>query len=147
MSSSDEQNTGYDPCEDSSCESNNGSTYYCEKCDCSFCAKCWSRQPAHQPNKKPHERTDRVLVEKYIRILEPSSNDQERDVSHKLDEDTIWLGIARNSNDDFTFEDYGRFVELVAESDLGSHKLRFPRLVSFIGQTGINNRYHFVNMK
>lgn len=147
MSSSDDQIIGYDPCEDSSCESNNEFTFYCESCDCSFCAKCWSRQPAHQPKKKPHEQTDRVLVEKYRRILEPSLDEQEKDASHKSDEDTTWFGIVRNQNDDFTFEDYGRFVELMAESDPGSQKPRFPRLVSVIGQTGIKNRYLSTGMK
>lgn len=141
MSSINSDDIEYDQCEDSSCQTKDESTFYCAQCDCSFCAACWSKQPAHQPNKKWHEKTDRVLVEKYRRILEPSSNHQEKNALHMLDEDTTWFGIARNQNDDSTVEDYGRFVELMAEGDLGPQKLRYPRLVSFIGQTGNFCRY------
>ena len=123
MSSFDDQKIGYDPCESGSCESRNRFTYFCAQCDCSFCPQCWPTQPAHRPNKKPHEQTDRVLVEKYRRILEPSSDDQEKHDSHKLDGDTTWFGIARNQDDESTFEDYGRFVELMAEGDSGLQNL------------------------
>lgn len=147
MSISSSDDIEYDQCEDSSCQSKDESIFYCTQCDCSFCVACWPKQLAHKPNKKWHEQTDRVLVEKYRRILEPTSNNQEKNALYKPDEDTTWFGIARNQNDDSTFEDYGRFGELMAEGDLGPHELRYPRLVSFIGQTGNVGRYFWMGLE
>lgn len=34
------------------------------------------------------------------------------------------------------FQDYGRYSEIMAQSNTGEHSARYPQLVSFIGQTG-----------
>ena len=79
--------------------------FYCVHGDCSFCDTCWDKQPAHKPNKRgtdghAHERIDRLVVERYRNILEPSSSTQEQESLHKDDEDTTWFGIGRNRADD-----------------------------------------------
>ena len=125
-----------EPCEDYSCTDKAQPTYYCAQCDCSFCDTCWDKQPAHKPKKRgadgrAHEKIDRLVVERYRNILEPISDSQEQD-----DEDTTWFGVGRNEADEPVFEDYGQYATLMAESHSEAHKIRFPQLVSFIGQTG-----------
>lgn len=124
-----------DPCEDLSCPDRKQRSFFCHQCDSSFCDICWDKQPAHRPNKRGlHERIDRLVDERYRNILESSSSDQ--DVLHKEDEDTTWFGIGRNRDDDPIFEDYGRYATLMAESLSATPIVRYPQLVSFIGQTG-----------
>jgi energy-coupling factor transporter ATP-binding protein EcfA2 len=55
---------------------------------------------------------------------------------HLDDEDTTWFGIARDANDLPIFQDYGRYATIIANSSTGEYKVRYPQLVSFIGQTG-----------
>ena len=132
-----------EPCEDQSwCRGKDQRTFYCVHCDCSFCDACWDKQPAHRPNKRgtdgqAHERIDRLVVERYRDILEPSVNAQVQNALHKDDENTTWFGIGRNEADEPIFEDYGRFATLMAQSLSNPLKTRYPQLVSFIGQTGI----------
>lgn len=124
-------------CEDPSCPNKIERSFYCDQCDCSFCDLCWDQQPAHGPKKRVlHERIDRQVVERYRNILESSSNNQEQDALHKEDEDTTWFGIGRNRTDEPIFEDYGRYAALMAESLPPNPMIRYPKLVSFIGQTG-----------
>ena len=130
-----------EPCEGDSCPLDTLPTFYCAQCDCSFCDTCWDKQPAHKPKKRAtdghaHEKIDRLVVERYRNILEPSSNTQGQESLHKDDEDTTWFGIGRDQADDPVFADYGRYATLMAESLSEAHKLRYPQLVSFVGQTG-----------
>jgi len=55
---------------------------------------------------------------------------------HVEDEDTTWFGLTRDKENRSTFEDYGRYSAIMAESNNGEHQFRYPQLVSFIGQTG-----------
>ncbi|KAL8929810.1 MAG: hypothetical protein Q9208_000954 [Pyrenodesmia sp. 3 TL-2023] len=108
---------------------------------CYFCEICWDKQPAHKPRKRGadgygHERIDKLVVERYRSILEPSSNAEEQEALHRDDEDTTWFGIGRDNADDPVFEDYGRFAALMQDSLSRPGAIRHPRLVSFIGQTG-----------
>ena len=132
-----------EPCEDDSCRDNGRLTFYCEICDCSFCDMCWDKQPPHKPKKRgfvghAHEKIDRLLVERYRDIFEPPSSIEEQDVLNKDEEDATWFGIGHNRAGDPVFEDYGRYTTLMAESLLPTPKVRYPHLVSFIGQTGMS---------
>ena len=133
-----------EPCQVDSCPIEGLPTFYCAQCDCSYCDTCWDKRPAHKKKKRgthghPHEKIDRLMVERYRNILEPSSNVQEQEGLHKDDEDTTWFGIGRDQADDPVFEDYGQYASLMAESLSEAHKVRYPQLVSFIGQTGTIN--------
>jgi len=55
---------------------------------------------------------------------------------HHDDRDTTWFGIAKDLSDQPKFQDYGRYATIIANSTTGHHKVRYPQLVSFIGQTG-----------
>lgn len=69
-------------------------------------------------------------------ILSPPSDPLEQQSLHTEDEDTTWFGVAKDSSDQPVFQNYGRYAAIMADSDTGQHQLRFPELVSFIGQTG-----------
>lgn len=130
-----------EPCEHDPCPDYSKPTFYCVNCDCSFCDTCWDKQRPHKPNKRgsdghAHEKIDRLVVERYRNILEPPSSIEEQDALYKDDEDTTWFGIGRNRAGDPVFEDYERYATLMAESLPRTPRVRYPQLVSFIGQTG-----------
>lgn len=130
-----------EPCEDDSCRDKGQLTFYCENCYCSFCDTCWDKQTPHKPKKRgfvghAHEKIDRLVVERYRGIFEPPSSTDEQDASNKNEEDATWFGIGHNPAGDPVFEDYGQYTTLMAESLLPTPKVRYPHLVSFIGQTG-----------
>lgn len=130
-----------EPCEHDSCHNKGQLTFYCVNCDCSFCDTCWDKQPAHKPKKRAfdgyaHEKVDRLVVERYRNIFEPPSSIDNQDALYKEEEDATWFGIGHNRAGDPVFEDYGRYTTLMAESIMPTPKVRYPHLVSFIGQTG-----------
>lgn len=86
------------------------------------------------------------MVERYRNILESSSSVQDQDALHKEDEDTTWFGIGRNRADDPIFEDYGRYATLMAESLSATPILRYPQLVSFVGQTGTSSQLSLLSL-
>lgn len=55
---------------------------------------------------------------------------------HIEDKDTTWFGMVRNNQNSPVFQDYGRYSSIMADSNSGEFKNRYPQLVSFIGQTG-----------
>jgi hypothetical protein len=90
----------------------------------------------------PHEKTDQNVVKKFKAILEPPDNQEELRELHRQDEDTTWFGVIRNPNPDpitgltlTSIKDYGRYAALMAETRPPNGELRYPQLVSFIGQT------------
>ena len=135
-----------EPCEDDSCPGEGQKTWYCTSCDCSFCDTCWNKQPSHKPKKRGadgygHEKIDKLVVERYRSILEPPSNSEEQDALHRDDEDTTWFGIGRSRTGDPIFEDHGLYAALMVESLSEAHTVRYPQLVSFIGQTGKSSKH------
>lgn len=130
-----------EPCEHDPCPDKGQSTSYCVNCDCSYCDTCWDKQRPHMPHKRgsdghAHEKIDRLVFERYRNILEPPSSIGEQDALYKEDEDTTWFGIGCNRAGDPVFEDYERYATLMAESLPQTTRVRYPQLVSFIGQTG-----------
>lgn len=84
----------------------------------------------------PHEKTDRNVVNRLRDILEPKRTVEEQQSLHKNDEDTTWFGIARDTANLPIFQDYGRYGTIMSESQTSENNVRYPQLVSFIGQTG-----------
>lgn len=64
---------------------------------------------------------------------------------YKDEEDATWFGIGHNRAGDPVFEDYGRYTTLMAESILPIPKVRYPYLVSFIGQTGKSTNLVYID--
>lgn len=106
-----------------------------------FCDPCWAKQAPHKPGRTgpdglPHEKADLRIVKRLKDILTPSADTQEQQSLHLEDKDTTWFGIARDSNKQPIFQDYGRYATIIANSATGEFKVRYPQLISFIGQTG-----------
>lgn len=133
------QNTAPKVCE--ACELPNPVIWNCSYCDMDFCETCWVRQGPHKPGRTgpdglPHEKADPDIVKRLRSILSPPSDHIEQQSLHVEDEDTTWFGVARDSSGHPIFQDSGRYAAIMAGSNTGEHQLRFPELVSFIGQTG-----------
>lgn len=133
-------------CEGGMCGPQKSKTWYCSNCDTVFCDVCWQIQIPHKKGKLvdglPHEKTDQNVVKKLKAILEPPDSQEELRELHRRDEDTTWFGVIRNPNPDpitgltrTSFKDYGRYAALMAETRPPNGELRYPQLVSFIGQT------------
>jgi predicted RNA-binding Zn-ribbon protein involved in translation (DUF1610 family) len=126
------------------CQRSGLKTYTCIQCNNDlFCNDCWARERAHRPGAvgfdgKPHEKTDREVVERLRQILEPKRTTEEQEELHRNDEDTTWFGIARDSSGLPVFQDYERYATIMEQSRSAEGTVRYPQLVSFIGQTGKN---------
>ncbi|KPI35954.1 Calcium-independent phospholipase A2-gamma [Cyphellophora attinorum] len=107
----------------------------------SFCDDCWPRQPAHKANTaklfdRPHVKEDKATILLIKSIMEPPVDEEEVRKLHKQDQDSRWFGVVKSTpHAKSQFHDFGRFDELMADSRplLGSD--RYPKLVSFIGDT------------
>ncbi|KAF2650662.1 hypothetical protein K491DRAFT_697115 [Lophiostoma macrostomum CBS 122681] len=124
-----------------SCELLHKRTWNCSYCDMNFCDPCWNIQGPHKPGRKgpdglPHEKADPNIVQRLKEILTPPTDQAEQQSLHVDDDDTTWFGVGRDNNGHSIFEDYGRYATMMADSNTGEHKSRYPQLVSFIGQTG-----------
>ncbi|KAK8015171.1 hypothetical protein PG990_008467 [Apiospora arundinis] len=126
------------------CQSPGKHHWICVQCsDFAFCDSCWSRWPLHQPGRvgydgKPHEKANAQVVNRLRNILQPQWTPEAHEEQLQQDDDTTWFGIDRDSSNKPIFQDYGRFATLMGESKtLGLNDgVRYPQLVSFIGQTG-----------
>ena len=141
MPSSDINSYSQKPCEEQSCQRTDPITFFCVHCDSHYCETCWPLQNPHKPEKRgpdglQHEKMNLLIVERYRSILEPSSTPQEQNDLHREDEDTTWFGVGRDHADESVFEDHGRYATLMAQTLSNKYSLRYPQLISFIGQTG-----------
>lgn len=126
-------------CDD--CELEKSRIWSCSYCGMNFCDQCWSKQPQHRsgrtgPDGLPHEKANPAIVKRLKDILTPPPGYTEQQSLHVEDQDTTWFGLGRNSQNAPVFQDYGRFATIMADSNTGEFKYRYPQLVSFIGQTG-----------
>jgi energy-coupling factor transporter ATP-binding protein EcfA2 len=124
-----------------SCEMAKSPVWDCSYCDMNFCDDCWNKQGPHKagrtgPDGLPHEKADPTIVKRLQEILTPPQDHSEQQTLHIEDEDTTWFGMVRNSQNSPAFQDYGRYSAIMADSNSGEFKFRYPQLVSFIGQTG-----------
>jgi len=124
-----------------SCEVEKSPVWDCSYCDMNFCDDCWGKQGPHKagrtgPDGLPHEKANPTVVKRLRDILTPPREHREQQILHIEDEDTTWFGMVRNSQNSPAFQDYGRYSAIMADSNSGEFKYRFPQLVSFIGQTG-----------
>ena len=112
--------------------------YFCSPCATTFCNQCWDQQLAHKKVRAqihggiPHEKTNPVVAKRIEKTLESNPNDYEQAMLHRQDEDTFWFGAGKDEQGSMVFQDSGRYANLMAEKS----SLRYPALVSFVGQTG-----------
>lgn len=130
---------------------------FCNVCDIVFCAQCWDAQLPHRlrklgPGGIPHEKTLASVAQKVQNVFEPPTDAFIREQLHISDAETAWFGIYRPEDGPPLFQDYGRFVHLMASTHEGKNgiwsailqgrsqgtlrDIRTPSLVSFVGETG-----------
>ncbi|KAL4757187.1 uncharacterized protein BDW70DRAFT_171583 [Aspergillus foveolatus] len=117
-----------------------GRCYFCYPCGHVFCDRCWGRSPPHVRKRLqggiPHEKTDPRLAKIIEQTLEVELDEKQQSWMHLKDENSSWFGTMRDDDDDMVFHDHGRFADLMAEMSARKRQVRYPGLVSFVGQTG-----------
>lgn len=96
-----------------------------------FCDDCWGKLGPHKLGRKgpdglPHEKANPTIVQRLKEILAPPQDYYEQQMLHVKDEDTTWFGLVRDNHNRSIFDD----------SNTDEYQLRYPQIVSFIGQTG-----------
>jgi energy-coupling factor transporter ATP-binding protein EcfA2 len=91
---------------------------------------------AHAGAGLPHEKTNPAVARKIFYTLQSDHDTKEQALQHVKDEDTSWFGTGRDEQDDVVFQDFGRYARLMAEKSARYRRVRYPALVSFVGQTG-----------
>ena len=69
-------------------------------------------------------------------MAEPEDEFQQ-DKLHQEDEDTTWFGLERDASGEPILAEYRRYAAIMAQSSEDHDSPRYPALVSFIGQTGM----------
>ena len=129
-------------CEGSGCTATPSTPkLFCLNCSSTYCELCWGLQGPHQPGKTgpdglPHERTNKEIYDRLEPILDPPESVSELSRLHEEDESTTWFGIEKDSNGKPLFQDHGRFATLMADTKQPNTGVRYPQLVSFVGETG-----------
>ena len=131
-----------DRCEDDTCATPiTAPTFLCASCGSTYCDACWDRQGPHKPGKVGldglrHEKVQKGIYDRLKAILDPPEDQEELHRLHMEDENTAWFGVEKDSNGKPFFQDYGRYAGMMAETKPPNSGLRYPQLVSFVGQTG-----------
>ncbi|PKY01131.1 hypothetical protein P168DRAFT_329858 [Aspergillus campestris IBT 28561] len=116
-----------------------GQCFFCYPCNCIFCPDCWPRSPPHRKTPVrggiPHEKTDPKLARIIEQTLETDVDEKTQSYLHMRDEDSAWFGTVWDDSD-LLFQDYGRYANLMAQMSGRKRQVRYPGLVSFVGQTG-----------
>jgi hypothetical protein len=81
---------------------------------------------------------EKVELDLYLRLWNTFNPDPRRQAEqHREDEETTWFAVRRDgTNQQKILFDSGRYASLVAHGSDGKHLVRFPAIVSFVGQTG-----------
>jgi ABC-type glutathione transport system ATPase component len=128
-------------CDD--CERYGKNLASCNVCQQTYCETCWDRQATHKrrargAGKVPHEKTDPDIAHKINQILDPEPLERkEQELQHVEDYYTKWFGVVRDENGQVMFQNSARFESIMAAADeTNEFDLKYPSLVSFVGQTG-----------
>ncbi|PLB46500.1 hypothetical protein P170DRAFT_457118 [Aspergillus steynii IBT 23096] len=117
-----------------------GQCSFCYPCGYVFCERCWDKSPPHRRQRIqggiPHEKTDPKLARIIEQTLEADVDEKTQAFLHMKDEDSSWFGTSRDDDDDMVFQDNGRYATIMADMSSRKRQLRYPGLVSFVGQTG-----------
>ncbi|KAF2814425.1 uncharacterized protein BDZ99DRAFT_555088 [Mytilinidion resinicola] len=126
-----------DQCKD--CGRSSKSVRYCVDCDSHTCGTCWNQIMVHKPGRTnrdgmPHEKIDYRVYDRLNRILHPRS-DEHFEQLHDVDRDTMWFGMTRDQSGYPMLIDGDIYASLMAQAPK-SERIKYPQLVSFIGQKG-----------
>lgn len=123
-------------------------TWFCSGCTTTFCDECWPKQIQHRPGKRnldgrPHVKENKRKIELMHSILEPSGDAQTLRNLHAQDQDTRWFGVIKSMHGGPSqFHDFRRYAQLMLDSRPLDGASRYPKLVSFIGDTSKSYAFH-----
>ena len=124
-------------CEVCPCATPNSPTFFYVNCCSWYCAVDWDLQGPHKPGKavggRKHDKVNKDVYQRLHPLPEPPKNREELTKLHQDDHENIWFGVSEADRRGFC--DYGRFSDLMANSQPGGGEVQYPQLVSFIGQT------------
>jgi hypothetical protein len=123
------------------CDNTTSDIAFCTGCHYHLCHECWSNHPPHKrghlgPAGVPHEKVDPKIVEELTQCMAEPEDESQQDKLHQEDEDTTWFGLERDAGGEPILAEYRRYAAIMAQSSEDYDGLRYPALVSFIGQTG-----------
>ncbi|OAL40290.1 hypothetical protein AYO20_00026 [Fonsecaea nubica] len=105
------------------------------------CADCERPNAAHKAKttnlgNRAHMKEDRATILMIRSILEPPMDPQEIRTLHDKDQDSRWFGVVKSSDGRKSeFYDFGRYGQMMLDSRPLGGAARYPKLVSFIGDT------------
>jgi hypothetical protein len=127
-------------CERLTCNDRTRPTFHCEQCASDYCDECWKIQPQHSPGKydkgQQHEGIDLRKKKRLEAIFNAHISREEQEALHQKDANTTWFAVVRDSTEHPVFQDSDRYPRLMQECLSAGIPVRYPQLVSFIGQTG-----------
>jgi hypothetical protein len=131
-------------CEECDCSGTDANPIlFCSACNYNQCLECWDRKIAHKKNKPgpgglPHDKVNPDVVEVLKACLAAPTTETEEENAHLEDEDATWFGVAKDPDKgSYEFQDRGRYASIMAKSGGMVEQRRFPKIVSFIGDTGM----------
>ncbi|KAF8241567.1 hypothetical protein K440DRAFT_569550 [Wilcoxina mikolae CBS 423.85] len=114
---------------------------WCNRCDITLCNECWDKQAAHKGKHKrqsglggTHQKTDLRIRDILHSILHPVA-ENEQDGIHWRDYNSKWFGVS-SEGEVASLSTTNRYRELTMDADCELSFLRYPSLISFIGETG-----------
>lgn len=139
------------------CTGSNAALWLCVDCSTRICDGCWPLVPGHRDGAiardgQPHEKTEVFRHGRLREILNPPVSEDELERLHEADIETTWFGrpassrkmrqratnlmagIRKNRDGEQCLSDGGIYNSLIAECP-SKDGIRYPQLVSFIGQT------------
>ncbi|KXJ85558.1 hypothetical protein Micbo1qcDRAFT_127798 [Microdochium bolleyi] len=124
-----------------SCETEEG-LVFCTGCNEYYCSPCWDKKRAHKDKTRvgpagiPHEQVQPEVVKRVDGCMaEPADESAER-AQHDEDEETTWFGLDRDADGHPILSEYRRYASVMMEAATETPAVRYPSLVSFVGQTG-----------
>lgn len=122
-------------------DESNDDVWFCEGCNDYVCENCWNKIRAHRQNAlgagdTPHERVTREIKENLEVSLAAPTNEGDSIKQHQEDVDTTWFGLDRDEGGDPILSEYRRYAAVMMDCMQDASDRRYPRLVSFIGETG-----------
>lgn len=137
---------GEDTCDCGKARLTTDECYFCWPCDGTiFCRECRDRCPPHKKRRFGmshtagllHEKSDPAMARRIFETLQADHSIEQQALLHVEDEDTSWFGTGEDQETgDFVFQDFGCYARLMVETSTQYRRVRYPTLVSFVGQTG-----------
>lgn len=114
---------------------------FCEGCNDYVCGNCWSKTRAHRdhllgPGGILHQRVDPIIKQRMTESMAEPVDELDETRQHQEDEDTTWFALDKDERGEPRLSDFKRYATIMMDCGQTAKGPRYPRLVSFIGETG-----------